>query len=330
MEYLGSLKVTPKLPPELARLKDLAYNLYFAWQPEVRDLFISMDRRLWKNTNHNPVKFLQEIQQKKIEAKAQDAGFLQNYQQVVERFDEYMNDENTWFNQNFPEYNLNKIAYFTAEFGFHESLPIYAGGLGVLAGDHMKSASDLGIPLIGVSLFYNQTYFTQEIDNHGNQLAHYQQMDPADLPLVPVENEDGTPLLITIPLANSTITARPLQVRIGRNSAYLLDTNIPENSPANRQITARLYGGDQEMRISQEIVLGMGGVLMLRQMNIHPSAWHMNEGHSVFLTLERIKKIVKEHGLSFDEALQAVTSNTIFTTHTPVPAGNDAFPLHIK
>ncbi|GAB4368855.1 MAG: glycosyltransferase family 1 protein [Calditrichia bacterium] len=330
MNYLGKLKVVPKLPEEISRLSDLAYNLYFSWHPEVRDLFISIDRQLWKTVNHNPVRFLQDVQQQKLIKSANDPHFVEQYKKVLKSFDDYINNKNTWFNKEFPDLSHKIIAYFTAEFGFHESLPIYAGGLGVLAGDHMKSARDLGIPVVGVSLFYNQTYFTQEIDAHGNQIALYKSLTPEELPLQLVVRDDGTPLLIKVPLANRQVSIRIWKAQVGRLSAYLLDTNIPENKPHDREITARLYGGDQEMRISQEIVLGMGGVLALDAMGIQPSAWHMNEGHSVFLALQRILKLVQERGLRFNEALEAVTANTIFTTHTPVPAGNDAFPLHIK
>lgn len=330
MQYVGSLRVMPQLPEELNRLKDLAYNLYFTWHPEVRDLFINIDRKLWKQVNHNPVKFLHEVQQKKIEQKKNDPEFLRDYRSVVEQFDTYINEKNTWFNKNYREYRDKIITYFTAEFGFHESLPIYAGGLGVLAGDHLKSASDLGIPVAGISLFYDQTYFTQEIDVQGNQISHYRRLNPDELPLTLVQQRDGSPLLVKVPLANREVLVRIWRAQVGRNSAFLLDTNLEQNRPLDREITSRLYGGDQEMRISQEIVLGMGGVLALEAMGIQPSVWHMNEGHSVFLTLQRIKQLVQEKKLKFGEALEAVTANTIFTTHTPVPAGNDAFPLDIK
>ncbi len=330
MKYLGAIRVIPSIPPEMARLKDLAYNLYFSWNPEVRDLFLEIDRELWKEVNHNPVKFLNEVAQTKLQEKARDSEFLKTYRKVVDQFDRYLKEQRTWFKENFPEYTNRKIAYFTAEFGFHESLPIYAGGLGVLAGDHLKTASDLGLPLVGVSLFYYQTYFTQEIDVHGNQLAIYDPLTPEELPLLLVRNSDGTPLIIDIPVADRTVKAQIWEVKVGRVAAFLLDTNIAANTPDDRKITSRLYGGDQEMRISQEIVLGMGGVIALKKMGINPDIWHMNEGHSVFLVLERLRSLIKEQGLNFNEALEAVASRTIFTTHTPVPAGNDAFPLHIK
>ncbi len=330
MYYLGGLRVNPQLPEEICRLKDLACNLYFAWYPEVRDLFIAIDRQLWKKTNHNPVKFLAEVQQKKLDAAARDNYFLESYRIVLAEFDEYLAEKNTWYSTNLSPAGNFLVAYFTAEFGFHECLPIYAGGLGVLAGDHMKSASDLGIPIVGISLYYHQSYFTQEIDAHGNQIALNHNLNPLELPLHTVTDKKGNPLLISVLLGQREVIIRVWEAKVGRRSAYLLDTNISENSPADREITAKLYGGDQETRIAQEIILGMGGTLVLQALGIEPSIWHMNEGHSVFLVLQRIQQMVQQNDLSFNEALEVVTSNTIFTTHTPVPAGNDAFPLHIK
>ncbi|NOX36003.1 MAG: glycosyltransferase family 1 protein [Calditrichaeota bacterium] len=330
MDYVGSIKVIPRLPEELQRLKELAYNLYFSWNPEARQLFRQIDPELWKRVNHNPVKFLQEVQQHLLEEKSRDPQYLALFKKVMVEYDQYMKNEDTWFSHAHPEYQDKIIAYFSAEFGFHESLPIYAGGLGVLAGDHLKSASDLGIPLVGVSLFYHQTYFTQQIDAHGNQISLYVPYQPEELPLHPVLDEKGKPIIISVEVGPRIVKVRIWKAQVGRVAAYLLDTNIPENTPEDRMITARLYGGDQEMRISQEIVLGMGGVKALKRLNIHPDAWHMNEGHSVFLSLERIRDLVKSEGLKFHEALEAVAANTIFTTHTPVPAGNDAFPAPIK
>ncbi|MBN2366872.1 MAG: alpha-glucan family phosphorylase, partial [Calditrichaeota bacterium] len=294
MQFLGGLRVNPQLPARIKRLQDLAGNFYFAWHPEVRDLFIAIDRELWKKTNHNPVKFLIEVQQKKLDAAEKDTEFIKKYQKVIREFDDYMKEKDTWFSMNHSPADHFLVGYFTAEFGFHESLPIYAGGLGVLAGDHMKSASDLGIPIVGISLFYNQTYFTQEIDTHGNQVAIYNTLNPRELPLHPVNNSDGTPLLVSVPVANREIFIRVWEARVGRRIAYLLDSDTPENSSADREITGRLYGGDQEMRIAQEIILGMGGVMVLDAMGIKPTIWHMNEGHSVFLVLQRIQQLVQK------------------------------------
>lgn len=330
MKYIGNIQVIPRLPENISRLRDLAYNLYFAWHPDVRDLFIEIDCKLWKKTNHNPVKFLNEVQQKKLEEISSNKEYLQKYDLILNDFDSYLNERNTWFQNTFSNDNNLLIAYFTAEFGFHESLPIYAGGLGVLAGDHMKSASDLDIPIIGISLFYNQTYFTQEIDAQGNQRACYNALNPIELPLNLVKDASGQAIHVEVPVAKRKVHIQIWEAKVGRRKVYLLDTNIKENAVKDREITARLYGGDQEMRISQEIILGMGGVLALQTLNIKPTVWHMNEGHSVFMALQRIKDLVHHSNLNFNEALEAVTANTIFTTHTPVPAGNDAFPLSIK
>ena len=330
MQAIGSFRVIPELPDEIQRLSELAYNLYFSWSPDARQLFREIDPILWKQLKFNPVKFLQEVQQKRLEKFAKDPEYLSLFKKVMVQFDQYMREEKTWFLETFPEYKNHTVAYFSAEFGFHESLPIYSGGLGVLSGDHLKSASDLGLPLVGVSLFYYETYFTQQIDAHGNQVANYIPMNPQSLPLEPVLTKNGSPLFIEVQIASRQVRVRVWKVQVGRIVAYLLDSNVPENNPADRTLTARLYGGDQEMRISQEIILGMGGVKALEAIGIEPTAWHMNEGHSVFLALERIRQLVEKKHLKFDEALEAVAANTIFTTHTPVPAGNDAFPLDIK
>ncbi|MCB0297716.1 MAG: alpha-glucan family phosphorylase [Calditrichae bacterium] len=329
MQYLGTLKVIPELPEEIRRLEDLAYNLYFSWNPEARQLFRVINPSLWTKLNHNPVKFLREAQQSELVRCSKDPIYLSSYRNVMEAFDRYMAAEGTWFATSFPKDKEKIIAYFSAEFGFHESLPIYSGGLGVLAGDHIKSASDLGLPMVGMSLFYHQTYFTQQIDAHSNQIALYIPHDPEELPLRQVLDAKGKPLTVVVPVGNRDVTLRVWIAQVGRVPAYLLDANVPENAPEARMLTARLYGGDQEMRISQEILLGMGGVLVLQKLGIEPMAWHMNEGHSVFLALERIRNLIKHQHLEYTEALEAVAANTIFTTHTPVPAGNDAFPLNL-
>lgn len=328
MKYLGTIRVVPELPEEIKRLQELSYNLYFSWNAESRQLFREIDPHLWKKLNHNPVLFLKEVQQKDLERCANDPAYLAKLKKVMKKFDTYMLAEETWFEKTFPKEKNKTIAYFSAEFGFHESLPIYSGGLGVLAGDHIKSASDLGIPLVGVSMFYHQTYFTQQIDPHGNQIAIYPPKHPEDLPLVPLYDDKGDPLKVSVTIGTQNVSLRVWKVQVGRVSVYLLDADLPENAPEKRMITSRLYGGDQEMRISQEIVLGMGGVRALNALGIDPDAWHMNEGHSVFLALERIRNLMNAQDLSFEQAMEATSANTIFTTHTPVPAGNDAFPLH--
>nr|HQV31412.1 alpha-glucan family phosphorylase [Calditrichia bacterium] len=328
MQLMGSLKVVPELPAEISRLKELCYNLYFSWTPEARQLYRLINPALWTATNHNPVKFLLEVQQSDLERCVKDPMYLSNYKKVMTGFDAYMKTDDTWFSKSFPKEKDHPIAYFSAEFGFHESLPIYSGGLGVLAGDHLKSASDLGLPLVGVSLFYHQTYFTQQIDGHGNQLALYIPSDAEYMPLTAMTNSKGERIKVQVMVGHRAVKLQIWRAQVGRIPAYLLDANIPENSHEDRLLTARLYGGDQEMRISQEIILGMGGVLALQAMGIAPKAWHMNEGHSVFLALERIRQLMKRDKLDFYTAKEVVASNTMFTTHTPVPAGNDAFPLH--
>jgi len=328
MQFMGTIKVIPDLPEELKRLKDLAYNLYFSWTPEARQLFRLIDRGLWTRLNHNPVKFLNEVQQKELERVANDPVYLSQFKKIMVEFDQYMQQQDTWFKTTHTSRKNSTIAYFSAEFGIHESLPIYSGGLGVLAGDHLKSASDLGLPLVGVSLLYHQTYFTQQIDAGGNQIALYIPVSPEALPVMPVLTDKGDLLKFPVQVGQKEVIVGVYKAQVGRITAFLLSTDLEENSPEARMITSRLYGGEEEMRISQEIILGMGGVIALKKMGIKPDMWHMNEGHSVFLALERIRLLVKEEGLSFYQAMEAVSSNTVFTTHTPVPAGNDAFPLH--
>jgi starch phosphorylase len=330
MEFIGQFNVVPKLPKRLNRMEDLAYNFYFAWHKDVQDLFRYLDETLWRITNHNPVLFLKRISQNRLEEVSMDERFLRQYDEVIEEFDRYMNQNNTWFSKTYPQYKNKTIAYFSAEFGIHESLPIYSGGLGVLAGDHCKSASDLGIPLVGVGLAYYQAYFTQRIDAEGKQIAEYTDYDFSNLPLILERDKKGNPITIKVELAGRDVYAHIWRAQVGRVPVYLLDANIEENIPEDRVLTSRLYGGDQEMRISQEILLGIGGVRALRALGIKPDAWHMNEGHSVFLGLSRIRELVREEGLQFNEALEAVAANNIFTTHTPVPAGHDAFPLTLK
>ncbi len=329
MKYVGTLKVEPSLPENISRIKELAYNLWWVWNYDAQKLFIKIDPELWEKVYHNPVKFLLEIDQKSLLKVSEDKSYLELYEKVFKEFDNYMKSENTWFNKNFPEYKNKLIAYFSAEYGFHESLPIYSGGLGVLAGDHLKSASDIGLPLIGVGLLYKQGYFTQRINPEGWQEAIYYNLDFNQLPLQKVI-KDGKQAQISVDLPGRKVFANIWKVNIGRVSLILLDTNIPENRQEDRWFTSQLYGGDQEMRITQEIFLGMGGVKALRELGYKPDVWHMNEGHSVFLGLERIRELVLNNNLSFYEALNYIRSSTIFTTHTPVPAGNDAFPLQLQ
>ncbi len=325
----ADLLFTP-IPERIARLRDLAYNLWWSWHPEAQDLYRHIDADLWEEDYHNPVDFLRDVRQRKLEAAAADPAYLAEYDRVMESFDQYMAAEDTWYRRTFGNGNGNDvmIAYFSAEFGLHESLPIYSGGLGVLAGDHVKEASDLGLPFVAVGFIYPQGYFRQRLDQSGWQEAIYSKLNFADIAATQALTADGREVVVEVDLPGRTIYAKVYRIQVGRVSLFLMDTDIHPNSPQDRELSARLYGGDQEMRIAQEIVLGIGGVRALRQLGIHPNVWHMNEGHSAFLVLELVREKVVQ-GIPFDEAWREVRAQSVFTTHTPVPAGNDAFPLHL-
>ena len=314
------------LPRRIIRLGSLAYNLWWVWNPEGLNLFRSINKRVWDEVGHNPVAFLKKVERSQLNAVANDVDYLEMYDRVIKQFDTYMADGPTWFTAKYPNLVDSEIAYFSFEFGLHESLPVYAGGLGVLSGDHLKEASDLGLPLSGIGFIYNQGYFTQRITEDGWQETGTHYLSFEDSPIIPLYGEDGQPLTVSIELPGRSVFARVWLVQVGRISLYLLDTNLPSNSDADRQLTARLYSNDLEIRISQEILLGMGGVRALRKLGIDPQVWHMNEGHSAFLALERILEMVRE-GTSYAESAARVRRSNVFTTHTPVPAGNDQFPL---
>lgn len=314
------------LPRRIKKLGDLSYNLWWVWHPEAQRLFKEIDDLLWENSYHNPIKFLQTVERSRLNAVTNDRYFLDRYDRVLREFDRYMNKKDTWFSKTYPELKNELMAYFSFEFGLHESLMVYAGGLGVLSGDHLKEASDLDIPLVGVGFVYTYGYFSQRISEDGWQQAENVPIDFDSLPLIPLMDENGEPIKISIDLPGRKVFARIYELNVGRVKLYLLHTNIPENDPNDRQLTDRLYISDLELRISQEILLGMGGVRALRALGYEPTAWHMNEGHSAFLTLERALEYV-EKGKSFEEAAQIIKKTNIFTTHTPVPAGNDEFPL---
>jgi len=325
----GKIKVTTVIPERISGLETLAKNLWWTWNHEAIDLFREIDLALWEKTDHNPVRFIQEVSIAKLEEKLSDAEFLERYDSVMEKFNNYMNTEDTWFSRNYPDYVNENIIYFSAEYGIHEILPIYSGGLGVLSADHCKSASDLGIPFIAIGLLYKQGYFEQYINREGLQEAHYKNLDHSRLPLIPVYNSEGFPLTISVEIMERNVHARAWRIDIGRTKLYLLDTDVPENNEHDRNITGRLYGGDRETRIQQEIVLGIGGIRLLDALNIRGTVYHINEGHSAFMTLELARKLITEKNLSFREAKEIVSSSTIFTTHTPVPAGSDIFPLEM-
>ncbi|MCC6603200.1 MAG: alpha-glucan family phosphorylase [Anaerolineae bacterium] len=317
-----------KVPEKIGRITELAYNLWWSWTPEARGLFRRLDYPLWRKTLHNPVQMLQEISPTKLQEAAQDSTFIRQYNKVMMLFDEMLKNRGTWFHQTYPELSDKTIAYFSFEFGLHSSLPIYSGGLGILSGDHAKEASDLGLPFVGVGFMYPQGYFRQRLPSHGWQEAVYHQLDISQAPVLPMLNGNGHEMRITVNLAGRPVHARVWHVRVGRIPLFLLDTDVDENEPWDRELSARLYAGDSETRIRQEIMLGIGGVRALRALGINPAAWHMNEGHSAFLTLECIREQVKQ-GKSFDEATEIIKKQSIFTTHTPVPAGHDAFGFHL-
>lgn len=318
--------VTFSLPRRIKRLADLAYNLWWVWHPEAQRLFKEIDDLLWDETYHNPVVFLRDCERSRLNAATQDRYFLDKYDQVLREFDRYVKSTDTWFSKTYPELSDELMAYFSFEFGLHESLMVYAGGLGILSGDHLKESSDLGIPLVGMGFVYTYGYFSQRISEDGWQHAENVPIDFDALPLIRLMDENGEPLKISIDLPGRKVCARIYELNVGRVKLFLLHTNIPDNDPNDRQLTDRLYISDLELRISQEILLGMGGVRALRALGYQPTAWHMNEGHSAFLTLERALEYV-EQGLSFDQAREKIEKTNIFTTHTPVPAGNDEFPL---
>ncbi|MEN8241052.1 MAG: alpha-glucan family phosphorylase, partial [Chloroflexota bacterium] len=314
------------LPNKISVLSDLAYNLWWTWRPDAQRLFSWIDPRLWEETYHNPVRFLRTVSRTRLNAVTHDRYYMQYFETVIQAFERYMQADDTWAKSAHPGFNNGSVAYFSTEFGLHETLPIYAGGLGVLSGDHAKQASDLGLPFIGVGFFYTQGYFTQHITEDGWQIADKATIEFDELPVLAVLDEDEKPLTISVELPGREVFARLWEVRVGRIPLYLLDTNVEANSEGDRLLTARLYSSDMELRISQEIILGVGGVRALRVLGHHPKGWHMNEGHSAFLGLERTRELVAG-GDTFDSAIEKVRKSSIFTTHTPVPAGNDEFPL---
>ena len=317
--------VIPTLPASLEPLREMTFNLWWTWEPSARRLFRHLDPDLWNRTNHNPVRMLQLSRQARLEELAQDKAFLRELKQVHDAFRNYLARQDTYGKMGAGAAIKRPVAYFSAEFGFHESIPNYSGGLGILAGDHCKSASDLDLNFVAVGLLYRHGYFRQEIDKDGAQRAISLNQNFHHLPIREVQR-DGANLLISVRLLDREVFAKVWQLQVGRINLFLLDTDIPENNAEDRLITAELYGGDQEMRMRQEIMLGIGGVKALNALGIDPEVFHMNEGHSAFLALERIRRKVVEKKLEFYSALQIVASANVFTTHTPVPAGNDSFP----
>jgi starch phosphorylase len=323
-----SLEVQPRIPPRLARLHELANDLYYSWDRQVRGLFRRLDVALWEQCGHNPKVFLRQVAQDKLEQAAQDRIYTQDYNRVVSSYDSYLQEEARDDIVLHIDPQRDLVAYFCAEFGLHESFPIYSGGLGILAGDHCKAASDLGLPFVAVGLLYRQGYFNQTIDGNGYQIAHYHPVDFRDLPVRPALNAAGEEVHVFIELPHRRVELKVWEARAGHIRLYLLDSDLPGNQENDRSITYQLYGGDIHTRMQQEIVLGIGGVRALRALGVKPTVWHINEDHTAFQILERVREQVV-NGLDFDSALELVAAATVFTTHTPVPAGHDVFPHHL-
>lgn len=320
---LFNFQVAATLPPELAGLERLARNFYWCWDPEASSLFEEISPVGWTTSGRNPVSFLRLVFPEDLTAKAADAAFLAKLRRVLARFDAYMADKPTLRSGEISA--EHPVAYFSAEFGLHESLRVYSGGLGILAGDHLKSASDIGVPMIGIGLFYRAGYLRQRITATGEQLAEDAFNDPRNLPLELVRDPQGRPVEVLVHMPSSELRLRAWKVAVGRTDLYLLDSDVESNRPEDRAITRQLYGGDHEHRLRQEIVLGRGGAKLIKALGIQPSVWHINEGHAAFLVLSRVGQLISAHGLTFEQARELVRSNTVFTTHTPVPAGHDRF-----
>lgn len=329
MYVFNKIIVNPQLPKRIEDLEKIANNLWWSWNTEFLNLFKQIDADLWERVEKNPVKFLKQVSQERLEEAEKNVEFLKQYDKIVENFESYQNSKSTWFSKRYPENKNDLIAYFSAEYGLDQILSIYSGGLGILSGDHLKSASDLGIPLVAVGLLYKNGYFHQKINGYGEQETEYRKIDIYSLPIKPVKDENGQDLIIFVKFPKRRLYLKVWSISVGRVTLYLMDSDIEENNEEYRDITTTLYGGNQEMRISQEIVLGMAGVRLLKTLGLKPSLYHMNEGHSSFLIIELIKNIMKEKQISFDMAKDIVSSKTVFTTHTPVPAGNDIFPLEL-
>ena len=314
------------MPRTLERLPELAQNLWWSWHSDARDLFRGLDETLWRETRHNPVRLLHEITPERLTRAAEDPDTLRRYAAVLTAFDAAVLGGNNWWTERHPKLSRFQLAFFSAEYGLHNSLPLYAGGLGVLAGDITKEASDLGIPLVGVGFMYPQGYFRQHVNAEGRQEEVYEQIDRERVAVAPARAHDGTPIRIALTLPDRMLHVAAWKVLIGRSVLYLLDSDLDGNAPWDRELTGRLYGGDQSARLLQEIILGIGGVRALRALGIKPTVWHANEGHTALMMVERLREHVAA-GAEFDRAVEEVRASTVFTTHTPVAAGHDAFPF---
>lgn len=317
-----------KLPKNLEQLSELAYNLWFSWNPDARELYKEIDLDLWRKKGRNPVAFLKHVDPMLLEKYAADKEYLSRLKKIYNRFDSYMKSDSTIFNKNYSKYKKEITAYFSAEYGIHESLPNYAGGLGILSGDHCKTASDLGLPFVAVGLMYKHAYFSQFISEAGEQIEEYNELILGELPITPVYGTKGTPLKIAVSILNKDVYLKIWKVAVGRINLFLLDTNVEENNEEDKNIIHSLYGGSRDTRIKQEIILGIGGLSALRKMDINPSVFHMNEGHSAFLGLERLHELLNS-GMDFNPAMEYLRNTTLFTTHTPIAAGNESFEFEM-
>ncbi|WP_027365488.1 alpha-glucan family phosphorylase [Desulfotruncus alcoholivorax] len=323
-----TISIIPRLPESIGRLRELAYNLWFSWNDQAMELFRFINPRLWEEVYHNPVQFLLRASEEELKNAAENEQFTANYRKVMDSFDHYMQEE-TWYDKFKTPGPPRLIAYFSAEFGVHESHPTYSGGLGLLAGDHCKAASDLGLPFVGVGLLYKQGYFTQHIDSEGKQQPDYPFQNFSEMPITPVLDETGRELIVDVKLPGRRVYARIWKMMVGRVRIFFLDADLAANRLEDRALTGQLYGGDRETRISQEILLGRAGVRALRAMGLNPTVWHINEGHAAFLLLERARELAEDRGMPIGPALEAVRADSIFTTHTPVPAGHDVFTFEM-
>ena len=329
MYVFNKITVTPQLPERVKGLSKMANNLWWSWNSEFLRLFKVIDIDLWEKVGKNPIKFLRLVSQEKLDSILKDNEFLKKYDEILNNFETYIDSKTTWFAKNYPNNKNDLIAYFSAEYGLDEIIQIYSGGLGILSGDHLKSASDLGLPFVAVGLLYKNGYFHQKINAYGEQETEYRKLDISSMPINEVKNENNEFVIVDVQLPKTTLHLKAWQVNVGRVKLYLLDSDIDENEEEYRGITSTLYGGNQETRIQQEIVLGMAGTKLLKALGLNPTVYHMNEGHSSFLILELINQIMEEKQVSFQIAKDIVSSKTVFTTHTPVPAGNDIFPTSL-
>ena len=329
MYVFNTITIRPKLPEKIDRLEEIANNLWWSWNIEFLQILREIDKDVWEACEKNPIKFLKNVPQEKLEKASENLEFLEKYNEVVNHFDSYINSKTTYFSKNHPNNKNDVIAYFSAEYGLDETIPIYSGGLGILSGDHMKSASDLGLPMVGIGLLYKEGYFNQRLNIKGEQISEYNEIEIHNMPIYPVKNDDGEDVIVKVEIEGKDVLVKVWEIAVGRIKLYLLDTDLNENPKEYQSLTKKLYGGGQETRIAQEIVLGIGGVRALRALGIEPKLYHMNEGHSSFLVIEVIKNIMKEKQVSYEVAREIVFSQLAFTTHTPVPAGNDIFDVEL-